>query len=149
MMMLRFVVLLPCGLCLAAAAAAQQQPAVWSPPAMLKGPCPDTLASKTAWFEPGLYPLLGNGVKAGRAVYHQDPGYSESARQAKIQGTVLLAVAITAEGVVDAVKVVCSLEPCLDRNAADAVKKWESTPATKEGKPVPVQIEVAVGFSLY
>jgi len=145
----RFAALLTCGLSLAAAATAQQPPAAFSPPATLKGPCLDTVESKTAWFDPSNYPLLGNGVKVGRAFYHPDPEYSESARQAKTQGMVLLAVAINAEGNVDAVKVVCSLEPGLDQNAADAAKKWKFTPATKDGEPVPVQIEVAVGFRLY
>lgn len=147
-MKLRVAALLAFVLCLTAAGMGQQQPA-FSPPATLKGPCLDTVESKTAWFDPNQYPLLGSGVKVGRAVYHPDPEYSESARQAKIKGTVLLAVALSADGTVDAVKVVCSLEPGLDQNAADAVRKWKFTPATKDGKPVPVQMEIAVGFSLY
>ncbi len=52
-------------------------------------------------------------------------------------------------GTVDAVKVVCKLESGLDQNAADAAKQWKFIPATKDGKPVPVQIEVSVGFRLY
>ncbi len=58
----------------------------------------------------------------------------------------MLAVAINAEGTVDAVKVVCSLEPGLDRMPPDAAKHWKFTPATKDGKPVPVQIEVSTNF---
>ena len=148
-MKLRFAALLACGLCLATAATAQQQPAVWSPPATLKGPCPDTVGSKTAWFDTNQYPLQGNGVKGGRPFFHPDPEYSESARKSKTMGNVLLAVAINASGTVDAVKVVCKLEPGLDQNAVDAVKQWKFTPATKDGEPVPVQIEVSVGFRLY
>ncbi len=147
-MKLRFAALLACGLCLAAAATGQQQP-TFSPPPTIKGPCPETLETKIAWFDPSQYPLLGNGVKVGRAVSAPDPEYSESARKAKIQGTVLMALAINAEGTVDAVKVVCSLEPGLDANAADAAKKWKFTPATKDGKPVSVQFEVSTNFRLY
>ena len=58
-------------------------------------------------------------------------------------------MAINAEGTVDEVKVVCSLEPGLDANAVAAAKQWKFTPATKDGEPVPVQIEVSVGYSLY
>jgi protein TonB len=89
------------------------------------------------------------GVKLGRATSAPDPEYSEPARKAKVQGTVLLALAINAEGTVDEVKVVCKLEPGLDQNAADAAKQSRFTPATKDGKPVPVQIEVSVGYRLY
>ena len=77
------------------------------------------------------------------------PNTRSTRDKAKIKGTVLLAVAINAGGTVDAVKVVCSLEPSLDQNAVDAVRQWKFTPATKDGEPVPVQIEVSVGFRLY
>ena len=78
-----------------------------------------------------------------------DPSYSEVARKAKIKGTVVLAVAVNSGGSVDAVRVVHSLEPSLDQNAVDAVRQWQFTSATKDGKPVPVQFEVEVGFRLY
>jgi TonB family protein len=146
-MKLRFAALLACGFCLALAAKGQQQPSALPP--TIRGPCPTDPESKTAWFDTSQYPLLGSGVKVGRAFYHPDPEYSESARKAKINGTVLLAVAINAGGNVDAVKVVCKLEPGLDQNAADAVSKWKFTPATKDGEPVPVQIEVSIGYRLY
>jgi len=147
-MKLRVAGLLVCGLCLAAAATGQQ-PSAFSPPAMTKGPCPKTVENKTAWFGPNQYLLHNAGVKLGRATSTPDPEYSESARKAKIRGTVLLALAINADGAVDAVKVVCSLEPGLDQNAADAARTWKFTPATKDGKPVPIQIEVSVGYRLY
>jgi TonB family protein len=147
-MKLRLAALPACGLCLVAAAMGQQQ-SVFSPPPMIKGPCPETLETKTAWFDPNLYPLRDDGVKLGRPTSTPDPEYSWSAQKAKIQGTVLLALAINAEGTVDAVKVVCSLEPGLDANAAYAAKHWKFTPATKDGKPVPVQIEVSTNFRTY
>jgi TonB family protein len=143
-MKLRRAALLFCGLCCATAAAAQS-----SPPPTSNAPCRDIPESKTAWFDPKLYLLRSSGVKLGRAVSAPDPEYAESARQARIQGTVLLALAINASGAVDAVKVVCKLEPGLDQNAIGAVKQWKFTPATKDGEPVPVQIEVSVGYRLY
>jgi TonB family protein len=143
----RLMALLLCGVCLATVATAQLQ--TTAPPPTSKAPCRDTPDSKTAWFDPSKYPLLGNGVKVGRAVSTPDPEYSEPARKAKLNGTVLLAVAVNASGNVDAVKVVCALEPGLDQNAANAVKQWKFTPATKDGEPVPVQIEVSVGYRLY
>jgi len=142
-MKLQLAALLLAGLGIAIAATGQ------SPPPTIKGPCPATPESKTAWFDPNLYLLHNNGVKLGRGVSVPDPEYSETARKAKINGNVLLAVAINATGTVDAVKVVCALEPGLDQNAVDAVRKWKFTPATKDGEPVAVQLEVAVGYRLY
>ena len=146
-MKLRFAALLACGFCLGIAATGQQQP--FAPPPNIKGPCPADPGSKTAWFDPNIYLLYGSGIEPARAVSTPAPDYSESARQAKINGVVLLAVAINAGGTVDAVKVACKLEPGLDQNAAAAVKQWRFTSATKDSEPVPVQIEVAVGFRLY
>lgn len=149
-MNLRRLTLLACALCVANAALGQSpQSAPWASPPPLKGPCPDTVDGKTAWFDPNLYPQRADGVKLPRPLYHPDPDYSESARQSKTMGTVLLALAINAAGSVDEVKVVCSLEPGLDANAAYAARQWKFTPATKDGQPVPVQIEVSMGFRLY
>jgi TonB family protein len=134
-------------LCLAATALAQSQS--WTSPPMLKGPCPDTVDSKTAWFDPNLYLLHKDGMTIARALSTSDPAYSESARRANIQGTVLLAMAINAAGIVDSVKVVCSLDPGLDANAVAAARKWKFAPATKDGQPVPVQIEVSMAFRMY
>lgn len=101
------------------------------------------------WFDTGQYLPRGNGVKLGRPYFAPDPEYSEYARQKKIAGTVLLALAVNAGGTVDTVKVVRSLEPSLDQEAVDAVKLWKFTPATRDGKAVAIQIPVSVGFSLY
>jgi TonB family protein len=37
----------------------------------------------------------------------------------------------------------------LDQKAVEAVKQWKFDPATKDGKPVAVQINVEVNFRLY
>jgi TonB family protein len=149
-MKLRFTAVLMCGLSLATAATAQLQPDAYvATNQTTNGPCPSPAEGKTAWFDTCRYLLLGNGVKAGRALSIPDPEYSESARKAKIKGTVFLAVALNATGTVDAVKVVRSVGPGLDQNAVDAVRQWKFAPATKDGKPVAVQIEVTVGFDMY
>jgi TonB family protein len=111
--------------------------------------CPFPPGGKIAQFDTSLYLQRANGVKLGRPLSAPDPGYSETARQKKIQGCVLLAVAINAGGTVDLVKVVQVLEPGLDQKAVEAVQKWKFTPATKDGNAVAVQIPISVGFRLY
>jgi TonB family protein len=111
--------------------------------------CPFPPEGKTTQFDTSLYLQRGNGVKLGRPLSAPDPEYSETARQKKIQGCVLLAVAISATGTVDAVKIVQPLGAGLDEKAVEAVQKWKFTPATKDGNPVAVQIPISVGFRLY
>ena len=143
----RFPLVIFCGLLLATAALAHSQTANRVSPTNTA--CPSPRTGEVAWFDTCVYLPPRSGVKMGRAIYTPDPEYSESARKAKIQGTVQLAVAINATGVVDAVRVVKPLEPGLDQNAVEAINMWRFTPATKDGKPVAVQMEVEVGYSLH
>lgn len=56
---------------------------------------------------------------------------------------------LDANGSVDEVVVVHSLEPSLDQQAVEAVQKWKFTRATKDRRPVAVQIDVTVAFDPY
>jgi TonB family protein len=100
-------------------------------------------------FDTCKYLLLGPGIRCQRPLSAPDPEYSEAARKAKLEGTVVLAVAINENGGVDDVKVVRHLEPSLEQKAIDAIKQWKFAPATKDSKPVAVQMNVDVTFKLY
>jgi TonB family protein len=91
----------------------------------------------------------GPGIRPPRGISIVDPKYTDAARKAKINGSVVVAVAINEEGGVDDVKIVRGLGYGLDQNAMDAARQSKFTPATKDGKPVPVQINMAMTFKLY
>jgi len=93
--------------------------------------------------------LKDPGVTAPRALNTPDPTYSKRARKRKIQGTVTLSVIIGTDGRTRDVKVVKSLEPSLDANAIEAVKTWKFAPATKDGRPVAVQMRLEVDYKLW
>jgi protein TonB len=93
----------------------------------------------------GIY-RVGGGVSAPRAIYDPDPEYSEEARQAKYQGTVVLWVIVGADGRPHDMRVERSLGMGLDEKAIAAVKTWKFEPARKDGHPVAVQINVEVNF---
>jgi TonB family protein len=92
---------------------------------------------------------VGGGVSAPRALDAPDPEYSEEARKAKYQGTVVLWMIIDPNGSPRDVRVTRSLGMGLDQKAVEAVRKWKFEPAMKDGKPVAVQISVEVNFRLY
>jgi TonB family protein len=77
-----------------------------------------------------------------------EPEYSEQARQAKFQGTVLLRVIIDEKGFPRQISVIRPLGMQLDEKAIEAVRHWRFKPATKEGKAVPVEATVEVNFRL-
>lgn len=96
----------------------------------------------------GVY-SVGGGVSAPRAIYDPDPEYSEEARKAKFQGTVLLWVIIAPDGRPRDIRVQRSLGMGLDQRAIDAVSRWRFEPATKDGRPVAVQVNIEVNFRLF
>jgi periplasmic protein TonB len=92
---------------------------------------------------------VGGGVSAPRAIYDPDPEYSEEARKAKYQGTVLLWLIVGADGKPRDIRVQHSLGMGLDERAIEAVRQWKFEPAMKDGRPVAVQVNIEVSFRLY
>ncbi len=92
---------------------------------------------------------VGGGVSAPKALYAPDPEYSEEARKAKYQGTVVLWLVVGADGKPQQIKVQRSLGMGLDEKAVEAVRNWKFEPAKKDGQAVPVMINVEVNFRLY
>jgi periplasmic protein TonB len=92
---------------------------------------------------------VGGGVSAPRALDTPDPEYSEEARKAKYQGTVVLWLIVGPDGKPHDIKVARALGMGLDQKAIEAVRNWKFEPAMKDGKPVSVQINVEVNFRLY
>ncbi len=67
------------------------------------------------------------------------PKYPEAAKEAKIEGSMILRVVVTEAGRVTDVEVLEGLDPALDLAAVTAVSKWAFNPATNpEGLPVSV-----------
>jgi TonB family protein len=94
-----------------------------------------------------LYMLDGH-VKPPTPVKTPNPEYSREARDAKIQGTVVLWVIVDPDGRPRNIKVNRSVGMGLDEKAIEAVSKWKFKSATKDGNPVPVAISVEVTFHL-
>lgn len=91
---------------------------------------------------------VGGGVTAPKLINAPDPVYSKEARKARYEGTVVLWMIVSTEGLPQDIKVQRALGMGLDEEAIRAVKQWRFEPATKDGKPVPVMINVEVNFRL-
>jgi protein TonB len=76
------------------------------------------------------------------------PVYPVIAREAKVEGTVILEAVIDPTGRVDHVRVLRS-RPLLDQAAVDAVRGWRYTPTLLNGVPVPVLLTITVRFTLH
>ncbi len=87
------------------------------------------------------------GVTSGLLVRKVNPVYPALARQARIQGTVLLRAVISKEGSITGLQLI-SGHPMLAPAAIDAVKQWKYRPYLLNGEPVEVDTEVQVNFTL-
>src|ERR1700731_4918562 len=87
------------------------------------------------------------GVTSGLLVRRVNPNYPPLARQARIQGTVVLHAVISKDGAIENLTLV-SGHPMLAPAAIDAVKQWKYKPYLLNGEPVEVDTEVQVNFTL-
>ena len=92
--------------------------------------------------------VVGNGVSAPVLLSQALPEYTEEARTAKLQGTVVLSLVVDAGGHPTLICVVRGLGLGLDQKAVEAVQKWRFRPGMKDGKLVAVYATVEVNFRL-
>jgi protein TonB len=101
----------------------------------------------TAWAA-GPRKVEGD-VKPPKIVNQVPPEYPESARDGKIEGTVVLNAVIDEQGRVRNPTVAeSSGNADLDRSALDTVAQWIYRPATLDGKPVEVYYTITIRFTL-
>jgi len=102
----------------------------------------------TAGMGGGAYSVGGN-VTAPVPIYKPEPAYSEEARKAKYQGTVVLLIVVDAQGNTTDARVVKPLGMGLDEKAVESVRTWKFKPALRSGVPVAVRVYVEVSFRLF
>jgi len=85
---------------------------------------------------------------APRPIHSPEPEYSEEARLAKYQGTVVVAVKIGVDGTAQDMRVIRGLGLGLDEKALQAISQWYFKPGAKDGEPVTVMATIEVNFRL-
>jgi TonB family protein len=95
---------------------------------------------------------VGGGVSPPTIIHRVEPQYSEEARKARYQGTVVLEAIVRRDGTVDIIRVVRSLGFGLDENAIQALKQWRFRPGTRNvngtATPVDISLNIEVNFNL-
>lgn len=81
-------------------------------------------------------------------LHKEEPEYSEDARRAHFQGTVVLMIDVELDGHPANIRVVHGLGLGLDERAIDAVSHWRFSPAVSGDRPVVAPALVEVGFHL-
>jgi len=102
--------------------------------------------------QPGekFYRIGDAGIVAPKCLYQPMPQYTPQAREARVEGIILLQGVIRRNGHIDSLKVIRGLGNGLDESALDMVgKEWRFEPGTFNGQPVDVQANIEISFRLY
>jgi len=90
---------------------------------------------------------VSSGVVSGLLVKKVNPNYPPLARQARIQGVVLLQAQISKDGRIENLQLI-SGHPMLAPAAIEAVKQWVYRPYLLNGEPCEVDTQIQVNFTL-
>jgi len=91
---------------------------------------------------------VGGGISPPAVLSRIEPAYSEEARRARYQGSVILSAIVRKDGTIQILKVLRGLGLGLDENAIEALKLWRFRPGMRAGEPVDVALNIEVNFAL-
>jgi protein TonB len=97
--------------------------------------------------QPPAFVRPGGVIREPRPLVHPAPTYPDIARQARVEGLVILEATIDERGEVTGARVLRSV-PLLDDAALTAVRQWRYTPTLLNGVPVRVLMTITFNFRL-
>src|SRR5437660_9136318 len=90
------------------------------------------------------------GLTLPSCAYCPDPQYTDEAREAKLQGRVILRVLVGADGRASQIRIVQGIGLGLDERAAQAIRGWKFVPAHDDARrAVPAWVTVEALFRLF
>lgn len=92
---------------------------------------------------------LVQGVSPPRILKQNEPAFSEVARGARYQGTVVVRMVVDDQGIPTKIRLTKVLGMGLDDAAVNCVEQWRFVPAKRDDKPVAVTVDIEVNFRLY
>jgi protein TonB len=110
-------------------------------------PPPPALPADPVVEQPKQPLQVGGDVRPPKLIHQVEPVYPRLAKQARIEGDVVLSTVINESGQVVDLKAV-SGPPLLYAAALDAVRQWKFEPTYLNGRPWPVAHEVTIHFRL-
>lgn len=90
---------------------------------------------------------VSSGLMSGNLIYKTLPIYPPIAREAHVEGTVILQATVSKSGTIENLRVI-SGSAVLQQAALDAVRTWRYRPYLLDGQPVQVETTVNVVFKL-
>jgi periplasmic protein TonB len=91
-----------------------------------------------------------NVVSPVTCLYCPDPGYTEEARKAKVQGKILLQVLVGPDGKAQRIEILRGLDAGLEERTREAIRGWRFSPGLDAAKrPVTAWVTIETRFQLF
>jgi TonB family protein len=91
----------------------------------------------------------GKGITPPKHISGSQPDFSDEARLARYSGRTILGVVIDQAGNAQNVWIISPSGYGLTQRAIEAISAWKFQPATKDGKPVAIQVEIVTDFNVH
>lgn len=115
------------------------------PPAVMSAATTSSQEMMDGFYEGAI--RVGGQIRPPAKIRDVRPVYPEIAREARVQGVVIVEARIEPDGTVSRVRILRSI-PLLDEAALDAVTQWQFTPTLLNGNPIPLIMTMTVNFTL-
>ena len=97
-----------------------------------------------------VYPIgTGSGVKAPNPIHTPAPEFSSISQYENYQGIALVNVVVGTDGKAHRIRLLRALGMGLDEIALSTVRTWRFQPATRNGQPVAVEMNIEVAFNMF
>lgn len=95
--------------------------------------------------------FLGNdeGIVKARVIYKPEPLYTDTARNNRVSGSVVLRGLFASDGKVKQILALVMLPDGLTEKSIEAMRKIQFVPAAKDGRPVSVWVTIEYGFTVF
>jgi TonB family protein len=88
------------------------------------------------------------GGRPPRLIHEVKPNYTRGAMERRVQGMVEMEAVVRADGSVDRIRIMRSLDPDLNQMAIQALQQWKFAPGYFNGVPIPTLVRVELTFTL-
>jgi len=95
-----------------------------------------------------IHDLATPGIQEPQITSRRSAPYTAEARQAMVEGIVLMQAIFESDGTISDVRVLRGIGHGMDEAAAKALRDWKFVPAKLNGQPVSVRVTVEMSFRL-
>jgi TonB family protein len=105
--------------------------------------------TKTTESGAAVYPPGSAGITSATCDYMANPPYTDAAREAQLEGVIVVEAIVTPDGKVESAQVVKGVPGGLNDVTRKTIETWRCKPAAKDNQPFATIVQFEVNFRLF